>query len=81
MNEQPLLRPGTIFEGDIVEASVYIIFSIDHRGSPVVEECFADEKLALSVLNTLLERDSKIPPEYRGHYYLEGFPLVAYQEG
>ena len=59
------------------EGSVYIIFSIDHRGSPVVEECFADEELALTALNILLERDSKIPPKYRGYYYLEGFPLTT----
>lgn len=59
------------------EGSVYIIFSIDHRGSPVVEECFADEELVLTALNILLERDSKIPPEYRGLYYLEGFPLTT----
>ena len=63
------------------EGSVYIIFSIDYRGYPVVEECFANERLALTTLDSLLERDSKIPPEYRGHYYLEGFLLAGYQEG
>ena len=63
------------------EGNVYIIFSIDYRGSPVVEECFADERLALTTLDSLLERDSKIPPEYRGLYYLEGYQLVGYQEG